>query len=77
MTWLTTPEAAAHLRKSAHEVRRNAFDQTGGKQCPVGAIPGYKFGGRWRFDQAELDQYVRGATPTRRPVLTRRSRAAS
>lgn len=76
-TWLTTAEAAAHLKRNEHEVRRNAFDQAGGKHCPPGSIPGYKLGTRWKFDADQLDQYVRGESVTRRPILTRRGRRAS
>lgn len=73
-TWLDTDAAATHLRKSAHEVRRNAFDQSGGKRCPKGSIPAYKNRGRWRFDLDQLDAYVRGEDVGRRPILSPRSK---
>jgi len=75
MTWLDTSGTAAHLKASPYEVRRHAFDQTGGKRCPVGCIPGYKVRGRWRFDVAELDAYVRGVAAGPRRITTGRRSA--
>lgn len=68
-TWLDTAEAAIHLRKNPHEVRRDAA---------AGHIPAHKFGREWRFDLDELDAHVRGGLPPAptpgRPILSRRSK---
>lgn len=71
-TWLDTAAAAAHVGSNEHEVRRNAFDQSTGKTCPKGHLPGYKYRGRWRFDLAELDAYIRGAASGPRRITTGR-----
>lgn len=68
--WLTSTEAAAHLRMSRFEVTRRA---------EAGALPGHQptKGARWRFDADELDAYVRGEwSATATPRRKRRTRAA-
>lgn len=61
--WLNTSAAAAHTGHNADEMRRMAV---------AGTVPAHKHLGRWRFDAAELDAWIRSETPQpRRPLTTR------
>lgn len=75
MTWLTTAEAAAHVRHNAHELRRmaEAHEVTAYKRCACEGPCRHQ----WRFDLADLDAWVRGEKPTRGPVTTRPRRRVS
>ena len=79
-TWLTAAQAAEHLGRNVHEVRRRAHDQRGGRPMPANGIPGYKVGGQWRFSRDQLDRWVKGedvvrVTPGPASILSPRSRA--
>ena len=52
--WLTTVEAAAHLRLTAEALRARARR---------GTIPAHREGDRWLFHRDELDAHVRGLHP--------------
>lgn len=69
MTWLTTAEAATHLKRDPDRIRLMA---------ERGEIPAHrhKDGAHWRFDTDELDAWVRGETPARRSITTRGRKSA-
>jgi excisionase family DNA binding protein len=54
MSWLTVKQIAEHLQLSEAKVYAMAR---------VGQIPAKKIGSQWRFDVAEVDEWVRGQDP--------------
>lgn len=54
MTWVTVKQVAEHLQLSEAKVYAMARS---------GAIPAKKIGSQWRFDIAEVDDWVREQNP--------------
>jgi excisionase family DNA binding protein len=54
MSWLTVKQIAEHLQLSEAKVYGLARS---------GEIPGKKIGSQWRFDVAEVDEWVRKQDP--------------
>ena len=54
MSWLTVKQIAEHLQLSEAKVYALARS---------GEIPGKKIGSQWRFDLAEVDEWVRQQDP--------------
>jgi excisionase family DNA binding protein len=48
--FLTTKEVAELLRISVHTIKVMLNDKT---------IPGYKIGGQWRFNKAEIMEWIK------------------
>lgn len=53
-TWLTLEEAAKHLKIGKSSLYQLARE---------GGIPAHKYGRVWRFDQEELDQWMKQGRP--------------
>ncbi|MDD5671184.1 MAG: helix-turn-helix domain-containing protein [Candidatus Omnitrophica bacterium] len=52
--WLTIDQIADYLQASKEKVY---------KLCQRGKMPASKFGGQWRFDKNEIDQWLRMQRP--------------
>ncbi len=62
--FLTLPEVAEYLRLSIHTIY---------KMVERGRVPALKAGAMWRFDRAEIDEWMRAAAG--RPRVARRGKA--
>jgi len=52
--WLTIDQIAEYLQVSKEKIY---------KHCQRGKMPASKFGGQWRFDKNEIDQWLRMQRP--------------
>lgn len=52
--WLTIDQIADYLQVSKEKIY---------KHCQRGKMPASKFGGQWRFDKNEIDQWLRKQRP--------------
>ena len=68
MSWLTVKQIAEHLQLSEAKVYALARS---------GEIPGKKIGSQWRFDVAEVDEWVRTQDPNTPAPAPRSSRRGS
>lgn len=57
--WLTIEQIAEYLQVSKEKIY---------KLCQRGRMPASKLGGQWRFDQKEVDQWVRQQRPKQKYV---------
>ena len=55
--WLTIDQIADHLQVSKEKIY---------KLSQKGRMPASKFGGQWRFDLKEVDNWVRKQRPARK-----------
>ncbi len=62
MIWVTVKQVAEHLQLSEAKVYAMARS---------GEIPAKKIGSQWRFDIAEVDDWVRRQDPNRRRAAPR------
>lgn len=51
--WLTVWEVMKYLRASRDKVY---------KLCQRGKMPAHKFGGQWRFDVDEINEWIKSST---------------
>lgn len=55
--WLTIDQIADYLQASKEKVY---------KLCQRGKMPASKFGGQWRFDKREIDEWLRQQRPKKK-----------
>lgn len=55
--WLTIDQIADYLQASKEKIY---------KLCQRGKMPASKFGGQWRFDRKEVDDWIRAQRPKAR-----------
>jgi len=59
--WLTIDQIANYLQVSKEKIY---------KHCQRGKMPASKFGGQWRFDKNEIDQWLRKQRPGKRRKIS-------
>lgn len=57
--WLTIEQIADYLQVSKEKVY---------KLCQRGKMPASKFGGQWRFERTEIDQWLRKQRPQKKKL---------
>lgn len=65
---MTLPEVAEYLRLSIHTIYKMAQN---------GRIPGLKAGAAWRFDRAEIDEWMRNGAARRREEHQKKARGGN
>ncbi len=58
--WLTIKQIAEYLQASEEKIY---------KLCQRGKMPASKFGGQWRFDKNEIDQWLRKQRPQKKKKI--------